>query len=243
MKKNKQLDNSSVVDLKKKNNKKSLSYHDLRPIKPLTDSQRHMIESYCQGMSILALGSAGTGKSLLALYMALNDVLHKDRPYNNIKIVRSIVPSRDIGYLPGDMDEKISVYEVPYRELFSFLFGMPTSYDRFKEFGTVEFMPTSFLRGQTWDNSIIVVDEVQNMNIHEINTVMTRVGTDSKVFLLGDSKQTDLYKHSKDQTGISILENALRDNKFFDTVYFTKDDIVRSEFVKSWICGLEDVNY
>lgn len=238
MKKSKQGQNSSVVNIK---NKKSFSYHDLKNIKPLTDPQHTMIRSYAQGLSILALGSAGTGKSLLAMYMALNDVLHRDRPYTKIKIVRSIVPSRDIGYLPGDIEDKISVYEMPYKEIFSFLFDSPTCYDKFKQSGKVEFMPTSFLRGQTWDDSVIVVDEIQNMNIHEINTIMTRVGTNSKILLLGDDKQTDLYKHNKDQSGINILEKSLQNNSFFDTVYFHKNDIVRSDFVKEWICCLEDV--
>lgn len=238
MKKSKRLDDSTVVNL---NKKKSLSYHDLKVIKPLTDAQRQMMESYFQGLSVLALGSAGTGKTLVGLYLALQDLLHKDSKIDKIKIVRSVVPSRDIGYLPGDINEKISVYETPYRELFNFLFDMPTSYDKFKEFGTVEFIPTSFLRGQTWDNSVIVVDEVQNLNIHEINTVMTRVGHDSKVLLLGDSLQTDLYKSSRDQSGIGTLQKAIQGNQFFDTVNFTRHDIVRSKFVKSWICALEDL--
>lgn len=224
-----------------KNNRKSLSFHDLKIIKPLTHSQSQMMESYFQGYSILATGSAGTGKSLVAMYLALNDLLNKDTPYDKIKIIRSVVPSRDIGYLPGDISEKIAVYETPYRELFDFLFERPTSYEKFKEFGTVEFMPTSFLRGQTWDNTIIVVDEVQNLNFHEINTVMTRVGHNSKILLLGDSCQTDLYKNKWDASGIGMLENAVKNNKFFDTVHFTKHDIVRSEFVKSWICSVEDL--
>lgn len=234
----------SVAELnaiKEHKSNKSLSLHDLKVLKPLTDSQSQMMESYFQGYSILALGSAGTGKSVVALYLALNDLLNKDTPYKKIKIVRSVVPSRDIGYLPGDIDEKIEVYETPYRELFDFLFHMPTSYDKFKTFGTVEFMPTSFLRGQTWDDTIIVVDEVQNLNFHEINTVMTRVGHNSKILLLGDSCQTDLYKNKWDASGIDSLEKALSNNKFFDVVHFTKHDIVRSEFVKSWICSVEDL--
>lgn len=222
--------------------RKSLSLHDLEVIKPLTDNQSQMMESYFQGYSILALGSAGTGKTLLGLYLALNDLLNKDTPIDNIKIVRSVVPSRDIGFLPGNMEEKIEVYETPYKEQFSFLFGMPTCYDKFKQFGTVEFMPTSFLRGQTWDNSVVIVDEVQNLNFHEINTVMTRIGVDSKVILLGDSNQSDLYKSKWDTSGVGTLEKALKDNKFFDLVYFNKHDIVRSDFVKSWICGVEDLD-
>lgn len=219
---------------------KTLSFHDLNVIKPMTDAQSQMMESYFQGYSILATGSAGTGKTIVGLYLALNDLLHKDSEIEKIKIIRSVVPSRDIGFLPGDLEEKIEVYEVPYREQFTQLFGMPTAYDKFKSFGTVEFMPTSFLRGQTWDNTVVVVDEVQNLNFHEINTVMTRVGVNSKVLLLGDSNQTDLYKNKWDNSAMEPLEKILTNNPFFDVVHFTKHDIVRSEFVKAWICGIEE---
>ena len=219
---------------------KDLSLHALKHIKPLTQAQRQMIESYFAGNSIFANGSAGTGKTLVSLYLALNDLLSKDQPIESIKIVRSVVPTREVGYLPGDLEEKISVYETPYREQFSFLFDMPTSYDHFKSKGKVEFMPTSFLRGQTWDNSVIVVDEVQNLNIHEINTVMTRVGTNSKILLVGDSNQSDLYKSNRDASCIDLLDRVLGNNKFFDTVYFGKQDIVRSDFVRAWIECIED---
>ena len=233
---------SNLQAIKEHQCNKSLSYHDLKVIKPLTEPQRQMMESYFQGLSVLALGSAGTGKTLVAFYLALTDLLDKNTPYNKIKIIRSVVPSRDIGFLPGDMEEKVEVYESPYRDLFSFLFETPTAYDKFKSFGSIEFLPTSFLRGQTWDNTIVVVDEVQNMNFHEINTTMTRIGNNSKVILCGDSLQTDLYKNKWDQSGIGSLEKALKGNKFFDTVHFTKHDIVRSEFVKTWICSIEDLN-
>lgn len=235
----KTLDGSSpVVSMKRK---KALTIHDLTPIKPLTDAQADMIESYCQGRSILALGSAGTGKTLIAVYMGLLDLLNKDVSIDNIKIVRSIVPSREVGFLPGDLEEKIEVYETPYKELFNFIFKKPTSYQRFKQLGQVEFIPTSYLRGQTWDNSVIIVDEVQNMTIHEINTIMTRVGVDSKVIIIGDSRQTDLYRNSRDVSGLKIMEEALKDHPQFDMIYFTPHDIVRSEFVKSWILALENV--
>ena len=231
-------DLQAVMDYK---NSKQLTIHDLKVIKPLTTPQSQMMESYFQGLSIFATGSAGTGKSLVSLYLALNDLLQKNSTYKKIKIIRSIVPSRDIGYLPGDIEEKIEVYETPYKEIFTFLFDRPTSYEKFKDLGKVEFMPTSFLRGQTWDDSIIVVDEVQNLNFQEINTVMTRVGTNSKIFLLGDSFQTDLYKNSRDKSGIESLEKILPHNKFFDTIHFTRDDIVRSEFVKSWLSSVEEL--
>jgi len=222
------------------NSKRDLSLHSLKEIKPLTSPQRQMMRSYFEGSSIFASGSAGTGKTLVALYLALTDMLDKNQPVDNIKIVRSVVPTREVGFLPGSVEEKISVYETPYRELFSFLFDMPTSYNNFKERGKVEFLPTSFLRGQTWDDSVIIVDEVQNLNMHEINTVMTRVGTNSKIILIGDSNQSDLYKSSRDSSCIDMLDNVLSNNNFFDSVYFQKQDIVRSDFVRAWIECIED---
>lgn len=246
MKKSKKKNNIHVIQQDNlarqdhQNNCKDLSFHALKPIKPLTSPQRQMMESYFAGNSIFASGSAGTGKTLVALYLALSDLLNKDQPTDNIKIVRSVVPTREVGYLPGDLSEKISVYETPYREQFSFLFDMPTSYDKFKESSKVEFMPTSFLRGQTWDNSVVVVDEVQNLNFHEVNTVMTRIGTNSKIILVGDSNQSDLFKSSRDASCIEHLDTVLSHNNFFDTVYFQKQDIVRSDFVRAWIECTED---
>ena len=226
--------NNNVARLEHQNNR-TLSKHDLKKIKPLTNAQEEMMKDYFSGSSILATGSAGTGKTLIALYLALNDLLDKEQSYKKLNIIRSVVATRDIGYLPGDMEEKIQIYETPYQDLFSFLFNMPTSYNNFKQRNQVEFMPTSFLRGQTWDDSIIVVDEAQNLNFHEINTVMTRVGHNSKVIVVGDSNQTDLYKSKHDNSCLDHLEKVLRNNKFFSVVNFNRHDIVRSDFVKSWI--------
>ena len=233
------LHNNNIAQMEHHKNK-SLSRHDLRDIKPLTPAQEQMMKSYFSGSSILATGSAGTGKTLIGLYLALSDLLDKNQPQTSIKIIRSVVATRDIGYLPGSMEEKIEIYETPYQDLFSFLFGMPTSYNNFKQRNQVQFMPTSFLRGQTWDDCVIVVDEAQNLNFHEVNTIMTRVGNNSKVIAVGDSNQTDLYKSRHDNSCLDHVEKILRNNKFFDVVNFNRHDIVRSDFVKSWIQCVED---
>jgi len=151
-----------------------------------------------------------------------------------------VVATRDFGFLPGSIEEKTSVYETPYKDLFSFLFNRPTAYNKFKESGKVEFLPTSYLRGQTWDNCVVVVDEVQNLNFHEINTVMTRIGMNSKIILVGDSNQSDLFKSNRDQSCIETLGKVLAHNNFFDSVNFRKEDIVRSDFVRAWIECIED---
>jgi len=237
--KRKEIHEDNVARMEHHKNK-SLSKHDLKAIKPLTTSQEQMMKSYFSGSSILATGSSGTGKTMLALYLALNDMLDKQQPYKNINIVRSVVPTREVGYLPGGLEEKIEIYEAPYRDLFSFLFDMPTSYNKFKQFGKVNFMPTSFLRGQTWDDTVVVVDEAQNLNFHEINTIMTRIGHNSKIIIAGDSNQSDLYKSKHDSSYLDKLSEVLKNNKFFDVIHFNKHDIVRSDFVKSWIKCVED---
>jgi len=224
-----------------KNNKK-LTIHDLKPIKPINEPQKQMFESYFSENFIVANGSAGTGKSFCSIFLALNDVLSKDRPQKKLIIVRSAVPSREIGHLPGTEDEKLEPYEAPYKDIFAELLGRKVAYDKMKKQKIVEFVPTSFIRGLTWDDAVIVVDEVQNMTFYEINSVITRVGANSKLIVIGDQIQTDLYRRKNDQTGIAEFIRVADRMDEFDHVVFTKHDIVRSSFVKSWICALEDSN-
>jgi phosphate starvation-inducible protein PhoH len=220
--------------------KKSWTIHDLRAIKPLNEPQRQMFESYFSGNNIIANGSAGTGKTLAGMYLALTDVLSKDAPQKRIIIVRSAVASREIGHLPGTVDEKLAPYEAPYRDIVSFLVGNYNAYDDMKAAGIIEFMPTSHLRGLNWDDAVILVDELQNLTFHEVNTVMTRVGVDSSIILIGDQIQTDLYKSHNDQSGMQKFLKVASRMPDLDEVVFTKADILRSEFVKSWICALEE---
>lgn len=224
------------------NNNKPLSIHDLKAIKPLNEPQKQMFESYFTDNFIVANGSAGTGKSFSAIFLALNDVLSKDRPQKKLIIVRSAVPSREIGHLPGTEDEKLEPYEAPYKDIFAELLGRKVAYDKMKKQGVVEFVPTSFIRGLTWDNAVVVVDEVQNMTFYEINSVITRIGANSKLIVIGDQIQTDLYRRKNDQSGISEFIRVADLMEEFDHIVFTKHDIVRSAFVKSWICALEDSN-
>lgn len=224
-----------------KKSRKHWSVHDLKDVKPLTFPQEQMMNAYMQGSHIVADGSAGTGKSLVAIYLALNDVLSKANNRHKIMIVRSIVPSRDIGFLPGTEEEKMEPYENPYRDIFDFLLGKNNSYDKMKEAGIVEFTPTSFLRGMTFDDSVIIVDEIQNMNIQEIVTVLTRVGTNSRIIAIGDHIQNDLYRNKYDASGITQFLKIVEKMKSFDHVLFRKEDIVRSDFVKEFLMAYEDV--
>jgi phosphate starvation-inducible protein PhoH len=221
---------------------KSLSIKDLKVIKPLTQPQKQMFESYFYGNFVLATGASGTGKTLISIYLGLNDVLSKSSKQNQLIIVRSAVPSREIGYLPGTEIEKLESYEIPYRDIFTYLFNRKTAYDKMKKQNIVRFIPTSFIRGLTWDNAVIIIDEIQNMTFYELNSVITRVGANSKLIIIGDQMQSDLYRNKNDKSGMKdflIVANKVEE---FDHITFTKNDILRSSFVKSWICALEDSN-
>lgn len=219
---------------------KTLSIQDLKSIKPLTDPQKQMFESYFSGNYILANGSAGTGKTYTAIYLGLLDVLSKKEKQNNLIIVRSAVSSRDIGFLPGTELEKLEPYETPYRDIFADLFSRQTAYDKMKRQKIVRFTPTSFVRGLTWDNAVIIIDEVQNMTFYELNSVITRVGINSKLIIIGDQIQSDLYRKPNDSSGMEDFIKVVDMMEEFDHIKFTQHDIVRSKFVKSWICALEE---
>jgi phosphate starvation-inducible protein PhoH len=222
------------------NNNKHLTIHDLKTIKPLNTPQELMFESYFSGNFILANGSAGTGKTFAAIYLGLTDLLSKKEKQNKMIIVRSAVPSREIGFLPGTNEEKLEPYETPYRDIFADLFKRKTAYDHMKRQHLVRFTPTSFVRGLTWDNAVIIVDEIQNMTFPEINSIITRVGANSKLIIVGDQPQTDLYRKSNDQSGMKNFLIIADKMDEFDHITFTSNDIIRSSFVKSWICALED---
>lgn len=234
------LDNNGIAmtDTRKK---KSWTKHDLKNITPLNTPQQLMFEAYFEGNNIIADGSAGTGKSLAALYLALNDVLDKNQPQQRIIIVRSAVSTRDLGHLPGDVNDKLEPYEVPYRDMIGFLMGRKNAYDDMKDAGLIHFMPTSFVRGLTWDDSIIIVDELQNMNFPEISSVMTRVGDNSRIIAIGDYLQSDLIKSGHDKSGINVFLDIASRISNFNQITFAKEDVIRSGFVRDWIYALEEV--
>lgn len=219
--------------------KKKWSIHDLNTIQPINTPQQEMFQAYFSGSHIIANGSAGTGKTLAGIYLALCDVLSKKSPQIQLIIVRSAVATRDIGFLPGDLSEKLEPYERPYKDMLHFITGKPNAYDTMKACGLIQFMPTSFIRGLNWDDAVVVVDEVQNLTFHEINSVVTRLGENSNLVIIGDQIQTDLYKTSSDKCGMDRFLEISRTMDEFEEVTFTKDDIIRSQFVKSWICTLE----
>jgi phosphate starvation-inducible protein PhoH len=213
---------------------KQAAHFELRHIKPLTPNQEKAFNSYKQGYHLMLHGFAGTGKTFCALYLALNEILTGNSIYNKIIIVRSVVPSRDMGFLPGSMKEKIAVYEEPYREICDSLFGRGDGYDILKMKGIVQFTTTSFLRGITFNNAIVILDESQNLSFQEADTVMTRMGDESRIIVCGDFRQTDLVK-PHDREGITQLMAITKKINTFEHVEFMKEDVVRSGLVKQYI--------
>jgi len=211
---------------------------DLKHIQPLTKTQEQFFRDYRSGIdAFLMTGVAGTGKSYIALYHALKDVLERTGPYYKVVIVRSAVPSRDIGHLPGDEKEKTEVYVRPYMDILTDLlprFGAQ-AFSRLQEQKLVEFMITSFVRGMTIENAIIIVDEFQNMDFGELDSIITRVGKNTKIIFCGDAEQTDLNRKKNDHSGIGRFTDIVQQMKEFRMVEFTIDDICRSDFIKSYL--------
>jgi len=219
---------------------KEIRMDSLVKVNPITENQKKAFEAYQKGKNLFLYGAAGTGKTFVSLYLAMQEVMKHDTPYDTVYIVRSAVPTREIGFLPGDEEDKTALFQVPYQNMVKFIFEQPNEqafdglYDRLKNQGSLMFLTTSFLRGITLDNAIIIVDECQNLNFHELDTIITRVGQDSKIMFCGDFFQTDLVK-SSDKSGLTQFMKILDAMEAFENIEFTIGDIVRSGFVKEYL--------
>ena len=220
--------------------KKPLNSEYLVDITPITDNQKRLFDSYNEGKHIIAYGAAGTGKTFITLYNALKDVLSESTPYDKIYIVRSLVATREIGFLPGDHEDKSSYYQIPYKHMVKYMFQMPSDADFEMLYGnlrsqeTIKFWSTSFLRGTTLDDAIIIVDEFQNLNFHELDSIITRVGENTKIVFCGDASQSDLTK-TNERNGIVDFMKIIRAMPSFEMIEFGIDDIVRSGLVKEYL--------
>ena len=218
-----------------------INSNQLVTINPIGENQQKVFDAWVKDKNLFLTGSAGTGKTFILLHLALKSVLDKSQPYDKVVLVRSLLPSRDIGFLPGTLEEKSDLYQDPYRILIRYLFELPSEqghqvlYSKLIEQGSLEFYTTSFLRGQTFDRSIIIVDESSNMIFQELDTVMTRVGQDSKICFAGDMAQSDLRKHNGDQDGYHNFQAILGEMEEFVVVEFGIGDIVRSGLVRSYL--------
>ena len=220
--------------------KKPIGAELLLDIEPLTDNQRKLFESYDAGKHLVAHGVAGSGKTFLCLFKALQDVLSECTPYEKIYIVRSLVPTREIGFLPGSHDDKASLYQIPYKNMVKYMFQMPSDadfemlYGNLKAQETISFWSTSFIRGTTLDNCIIIVDELENLNFHELDSIITRVGENTKILFCGDASQSDLIRQNE-KNGVVDFMKILRQMPSFDIIEFEVEDVIRSGLIKEYI--------
>lgn len=248
MRKKPLVDKISEAPSKVMRRKKLITESHLKQIQPLTKNQEKVFEYYSRGYNLVLEGTVGTGKSFCAIYLAIKDILNPQTNYNKLIIARSALATRDIGFLPGTLEEKIEVYELPYRSLIKSMFSFENEfldnvYDKLKEQNSLEFISTSYIRGITLDNCILLVDEFQSLNFHELNSIITRVGLNSKIIFSGDPiHQSDLQKESEKRDAVKFLK-ILNIMTEFKTVQFCVDDIVRSNLVKSFIIAKEKLGF
>ena len=217
----------------------------MRNISPMTTTQEDMFDSSNAGYNIAAIGTAGTGKTMCGLYLGLSDILNDDN-YDQVIIVRSAVQTREQGFMPGTQAQKEAVYSVPYADIVNNLFGRGDAWEILKQKHSVKFMTSSFVRGLTFDNSIIIVDECQSMTYHELDSIITRVGETSRIIFCGDTAQDDLAtsRNRNDTSGLGDFINVLkRMDHSFKVVQFGIEDIVRSGLVKEYIIAKERQSY
>ena len=231
----------------RKMRKKPIGSEHLVEIKPLTPAQEKVFDAWKNNKHLFLFGAAGTGKSFITMYLALKDILNDQTPYNKLYIVRSLVPTREIGFLPGDHEDKANLYQIPYKNMVRNMFQMPDQmsfdmlYENLKHQETISFWSTSFLRGTTLDDAIVIVDECQNLNFHELDSIITRVGQDSKIVFCGDVNQSDLQR-TNERNGILDFQRILEGMDEFSMVEFGISDIVRSGLVKSYLISKMTLN-
>ena len=227
--------------------KKPINSEAMVPIEAITDNQKVVFDAYNEGKHLFLYGCAGTGKTFITLYLALREVLDPFTPYNKVVLVRSLVSTREIGFLPGDHEDKSALYQIPYKNMVKYMFEMPTEsdfemlYGNLKAQTTISFWSTSFIRGTTLDNAIIIVDEFQNLNYHELDSIITRIGENSKIMFCGDATQTDLTKQNE-KNGIADFMRVLRIMPSVDIIEFGVDDIVRSGLCKEYLLAKMEMN-
>jgi phosphate starvation-inducible protein PhoH len=207
---------------------------NLKHFDPLTQNQRSTFDAFSKDRNLMLHGIAGTGKSFLSMYLSLKEILNGSDKYKKVVIVRSVVPTRDMGFLPGNNKEKTKVYEAPYYAICTEIFGRSDSYEYLKSKNLIEFMSTSFIRGITLNDCIVIVDEMQNATLHELDSVITRIGHNCKVVFCGDFRQSD-FTREHERNGLTDFMRVVRNMKSFNFVEFDAADIVRSALVKEYI--------
>ena len=218
------------------NNQQSLDQSfRLKKITPMTDTQSDTFDAYFENYNLFLYGCAGTGKTFISLYLALKEVLNPNSPYRKVYMVRSSVPSRDMGFMPGTKAEKMSVYEAPYISMINDLFGRGDAYQVATQKNVFEMLSSSFLRGITLENCIVIADEIQNYSFQELDTLTTRPGNNCRMIMCGDVEQNDLIRNKYDTTGLPKFMKIVELMDSFEFIEFMPGDIVRSGFVKEYI--------
>lgn len=223
---------------KQKNNKKEDKFqHNFNSLKnsiddinPITKNQEIAFDYFDDGYNLMLHGLAGTGKTFISLCLSLYEIFHNKEDYKKVIIVRNVVPTREVGFLPGSLREKIKQYEHPYINACKELFKRSDAYEILKSKNMIEFTSTSFIRGLTFDNCIVIVDEMQNMNFHELDSLITRAGENCRFIFSGDITQSDLTRND-----ITLFFDIIKTLQSFKFVEFTVDDIVRSGLVRDYI--------
>lgn len=209
---------------------------ELEYIRPKTENQKKTFREYANGKNLLLHGVPGSGKTFISLYLALNELMNKTSDFQKVVIIRSAQSSKGIGFLPGTAKQKMEVYETPYSTICSKLFSRSDAYQALKNKGTIEFESTSFLRGTTIDDAIIIIDEAQNLSYQELKTVLTRVGDKSKIIICGDINQDDLTSaRFNEESGLKSVMKILENMPSVSKIDFEIEDIVRSGFVRQFI--------
>ena len=228
------------LSAKQMQRKKPFNVDMMIDIDPLTENQRKVFDAYKEDKNLFVYGAAGTGKTFITMYLALKEVLNPLTPYNRVVVVRSLVATREIGFLPGDHEDKSSLYQIPYKNMVKYMFELPSDNDfemlwgNLKTQESVKFWSTSFIRGTTLDDCVVIVDECQNLNFHELDSIITRVGENCKMHFCGDASQSDLIK-TNERNGILDFMKIIQAMPEFESVEFGAEDIVRSGLVKSYI--------
>ena len=211
---------------------------DLLEYDPITKNQEITYDAWENGYNLVLTGSAGTGKTFMGMYLGLEQVLHSETEQDRLVIIRSMVPTRELGFLPGSKEEKEDVFTSPYKAIACELFGDQSSWGKAVTAKKIQFESTSFIRGLTLDNAVILVDEMQNLSFHELDSVITRVGKGSRIIFAGDYLQSD-FKFKDDKDGIIKFLTIVEQLKKFEIINFGWEDIVRSDFVRDYIMTKE----
>lgn len=221
--------------------KSALSLGNLNVYEPFTANQKKAFDAWEDGKNLFLTGSAGTGKTFLALYFGLGETLNVENEFEDLTLIRSIVPTREIGYLPGDADVKMQAYARPYMSILTELLGSENAWNSLVTQKQLRFDSTSFIRGVTYDDTVVVVDEAQNLNGHELDSVITRIGENCRVIFCGDHAQTD-FKNDRERTGFEQFLQIIETMQDFEVIKFDWSDIVRGPMVRDYLMTKEMLN-